>query len=46
MNKEFINLYVDDLRDCPLGFTIARNVEEAIITLKTIRFIYSLFTMI
>lgn len=25
-----INLYVDDLRDCPKGYTIARNVEEAI----------------
>jgi len=25
-----INLYVDDLRDCPEGFIIARNVEEAI----------------
>ncbi|WP_431028144.1 cyclic-phosphate processing receiver domain-containing protein [Lysinibacillus sp. LZ02] len=29
VNKK-INLYVDDLRDCPEGFTIARNVEEAI----------------
>ncbi|WP_438695945.1 cyclic-phosphate processing receiver domain-containing protein [Ureibacillus chungkukjangi] len=28
--KQIINLYVDDLRDCPYGFTIARNVEEAI----------------
>ncbi|WP_332309455.1 cyclic-phosphate processing receiver domain-containing protein [Planococcus lenghuensis] len=25
-----INLYVDDLRDCPSGFTVARNIEEAI----------------
>ncbi|MFK7678738.1 cyclic-phosphate processing receiver domain-containing protein [Bacillus sp. Wb] len=25
-----INLYVDDLRDCPEGFTIARTYEEAI----------------
>lgn len=24
-----INLYVDDLRDCPEGFVIARTVEEA-----------------
>ena len=30
MINEMINLYVDDLRDCPNGFTIARNVEEAI----------------
>ncbi|WP_033542895.1 cyclic-phosphate processing receiver domain-containing protein [Planococcus sp. CAU13] len=29
MNRE-INLYVDDLRDCPEGFVVARNVEEAI----------------
>lgn len=27
--KDKINLYVDDLRDCPPGFTIARTVEEA-----------------
>jgi hypothetical protein len=25
-----INLYVDDLRDCPDGFVIARTIEEAI----------------
>lgn len=25
-----INLYVDDLRDCPEGFVVARNMEEAI----------------
>lgn len=25
-----INLYVDDLRDCPSGYTVARNMEEAI----------------
>ena len=25
-----INLYVDDLRNCPNGFVIARNVEQAI----------------
>jgi hypothetical protein len=24
-----INLYLDDLRDCPVGFEIARTVEEA-----------------
>lgn len=34
MNKEIINLYVDDLRDCPAGFTIARNVDEAIYYLE------------
>ncbi|MDS0526543.1 hypothetical protein NNC19_12700 [Clostridium sp. SHJSY1] len=28
MNKK-INLYVDDLRDCPEGFQIARNIEQA-----------------
>lgn len=28
MNKK-INLYVDDLRDCPEGFVIARTVEQA-----------------
>lgn len=33
MNKE-INLYVDDLRDCPEGFVLARNVEEAIYYLE------------
>lgn len=27
--KDKINLYVDDLRDCPEGFVIARTVEEA-----------------
>ena len=29
-DKQNINLYVDDLRDCPNGFVIARTVEEAI----------------
>lgn len=29
MMKKKINLYVDDLRDCPKGFIIARTVEEA-----------------
>lgn len=28
--KEIINLYLDDLRDCPEGFTVARNMEQAI----------------
>lgn len=28
MSKK-INLYVDDLRDCPEGFLIARNIEQA-----------------
>jgi len=32
--KEDINLYVDDLRDCPEGFVIARNVDEAIYFLE------------
>lgn len=27
--KDKINLYLDDLRDCPEGFVIARTVEEA-----------------
>jgi len=27
--KEKINLYVDDLRDCPEGFVIARTVDDA-----------------
>ncbi|ATF15791.1 hypothetical protein A616_28720 [Brevibacillus brevis X23] len=30
MSRGKINLYVDDLRDCPDGFYIARSVEEAI----------------
>lgn len=25
-----INMYLDDLRDCPEGFTVARTVEDAI----------------
>ncbi|MCY6958303.1 cyclic-phosphate processing receiver domain-containing protein [Clostridium brassicae] len=29
-----INLYVDDLRDCPEGFKIVRTIEEAIYYLK------------
>lgn len=29
MKKE-INLYVDDLRDCPEGYVLARNIDEAI----------------
>lgn len=28
--KKKINLYVDDLRNCPNGFVIARTTEEAI----------------
>jgi hypothetical protein len=32
--KQKINLYVDDLRDCPKGFVIARNVDEAIYYLE------------
>lgn len=30
MKKEHIKLYVDDLRDCPEGFVIARTFEEAV----------------
>ena len=29
-----IKLYVDDLRDCPVGYEVARNVEEALTFLK------------
>lgn len=29
MQKERINLYLDDLRDCPEGFKLARTVAEA-----------------
>ena len=28
--KQKINLYVDDLRDCPDGYQIARNMDEAL----------------
>lgn len=34
LNKEKINLYVDDLRDCPEGFVLARTVQEALCYLK------------
>ena len=34
MHMDKINLYVDDLRDCPEGYIIARNMEEAIYYLK------------
>ncbi|MCP8971029.1 cyclic-phosphate processing receiver domain-containing protein [Ectobacillus ponti] len=37
VEKQQINLYVDDLRDCPEGFTIARTVEEAIHYLENYR---------
>ncbi len=30
MASEIINLYVDDLRDCPDGYIVARNFNEAI----------------
>lgn len=30
-----INLYVDDLRDCPEGYTVARTYGEAILLLET-----------
>lgn len=29
-----MNVYVDDLRDCPKGFTIARTFEEAVTLLQ------------
>ncbi|WP_368488939.1 cyclic-phosphate processing receiver domain-containing protein [Clostridium sp. BJN0013] len=32
--KEKINLYLDDLRDCPESFILARTVEEAIYYLE------------
>ncbi|TXK83440.1 cyclic-phosphate processing receiver domain-containing protein [Paenibacillus sp. N3.4] len=34
MNNQ-INLYVDDLRDCPEGFVLARTYDEAIHLLET-----------
>ncbi|MFF2532201.1 cyclic-phosphate processing receiver domain-containing protein [Brevibacillus sp. NPDC058079] len=34
MEKRQINLYVDDLRDCPKGFVVARTMEEAIALLS------------
>lgn len=34
MNKEKINLYVDDLRDCPEGFVLARTIQEALCYLR------------
>ncbi|MEW9122683.1 MAG: cyclic-phosphate processing receiver domain-containing protein [Thermotaleaceae bacterium] len=40
MSKE-INLYVDDLRDCPDGFVIARNVDTAIYYLEN----YNVFVL-
>ena len=30
MDTQKINLYVDDLRDCPNGFVVARTFQEAI----------------
>lgn len=30
-----INIYVDDLRDCPIGFVMARTFQEAIHLLET-----------
>ncbi|NMM65461.1 hypothetical protein HBE96_23060 [Clostridium sp. P21] len=34
MQKKTVNLYLDDLRDCPEDFVIARTVEEAIYYLE------------
>lgn len=31
---EILNLYVDDLRDCPNGYSVARTMEEAISILE------------
>lgn len=33
--KSIIKLYVDDLRDCPEGYTLARTVEEALQYLRS-----------
>lgn len=30
-----INLYLDDIRQCPAGFTLARTYDEAILMLAT-----------
>lgn len=30
LGTQKINLYVDDLRDCPIGFVVARTFQEAI----------------
>jgi hypothetical protein len=30
LENKTLNLYVDDLRDCPDGYTIVRNIDEAI----------------
>ncbi|MBU3176664.1 hypothetical protein KPL47_09790 [Clostridium estertheticum] len=35
--REKINLYVDDLRDCPDGFVIARTVDHAIYYLENFK---------
>lgn len=35
MKNGKINLYVDDLRDCPEGFLVARTMEDAIAVLTT-----------
>ena len=32
--EKFINLYVDDLRDCPAGYVLAKTEEEALIFLQ------------
>ena len=37
MTNEIINLYLDDLRDCPDGYIIARNVKEAIHYIKNFK---------
>lgn len=35
MMDQLINLYVDDLRDCPKGYTIARTYQEALDVLQS-----------
>ncbi len=38
-----VNLYHDDLRDCPKGFVVARTIEEALelFATKNIRIFFS-----
>ena len=45
MIKKSINLYVDDLRDCPKGFTIARTYQEAVRLLQSEEFNIHILTL-
>ncbi|MEK4529751.1 cyclic-phosphate processing receiver domain-containing protein [Paenibacillus sp. FSL H8-0104] len=36
-----INLYVDDLRECPEGFILARTYDEPYIFFKQVRLTFS-----